>query len=374
MTTRPPADAGMALEDVDTPALLIELDAFEWNLRRLADVVAATPVTLRPHGKANKCPAIAHKQMALGAVGVCCQKVSEAEAMVMGGVPDVFISNEIVDAKKLRRLASLARQAEISVCVDNVDVVAALDAAARQFGVELRVLVEINVGHNRCGIQPGDAVVPLARAVDKAKGLRFGGIQGYHGTSQHFREFDERRQAIEAAAGMVEETLEALDADGLACETVTGGGTGTYPFEIASGVYTELQPGSYIFMDAEYRLNFAEDGGPFSDFRQSLFVYTTVISHPVAERMITDAGTKALSVDSGMPVLKDPGGVTYAVAGDEHGRLDIGDAGSALKLGDKVQVIPSHCDITVGLHDWFVGVRDGRVESVWPITGRGPGR
>ena len=199
MTTRPAAEVGMTLEEVDTPALLIEFDAFEANLRALADTLAGTSVKLRPHGKAHKCPVIGHKQMALGAVGLCCQKVSEAEAMVFGGLSDIYVTNEIVGARKLARLAPLAHQARIATCIDNPLSVAPLSEAAETAGVEIRVLVDLDVGHHRCGVEPGDAAVPLARAIDKAKGLWFGGLQAYHGKSQHFRTHEERGAAIKGA-------------------------------------------------------------------------------------------------------------------------------------------------------------------------------
>ena len=371
MTTQPPAEVGMTLDEVDTPALLIELDAFESNLKALADTVAGTSVKLRPHSKAHKCPIIGHKQMALGAVGLCCQKVSEAEAMVFGGLPDIYITNEIIGARKLARLAPLAHQARIATCIDNPISIAPLGEAAQTAGVEIRVLVDVDVGQHRCGVEPGNAAVPLAQAIDKAKGLVFGGLQAYHGTSQHFRTFEERRAAIKSACDGIEKTIGALKKTGLACPDVSGGGTGTYPFEVASGLYTELQAGSYIFMDADYGLNKAEDGGPFEDFRQSLFVLATVISHPATDRMITDAGTKALSVDAGMPTPHGLAGIDYKMAGDEHGRLELNRTNADLKVGDKVQIVPSHCDTTVALYDWYVGLRGERVECVWPIAGRG---
>jgi 3-hydroxy-D-aspartate aldolase len=371
MTTRPPAEVGMTLDEVDTPALLIDLDAFEGNLKALADTLAGTSVKLRPHGKAHKCPIIGHKQMALGAVGLCCQKVSEAEAMVFGGLPDIYITNEIIGARKLARLAPLAHQARIATCVDNPISIAPLSEAAQAAGVEIRVLVDVDVGQHRCGVEPGDAAVPLAQAIDKAKGLSFGGLQAYHGTSQHFRTHEERGAAIKGACEAVEKTIGALKKAGLDCADVSGGGTGTYPFEVASGLFTELQAGSYIFMDSDYGLNKAEDGGPFKDFHQSLFVLATVISHPATDRMITDAGTKALSVDAGMPTAHDLSGINYKMAGDEHGRLELDGTNTDLTVGEKIQVVPSHCDTTVALYEWFVGLRGGRVESVWPIPGHG---
>ncbi len=371
MTTRPPADLGMALEAVDTPALLIELDPFEENLRRLQDYLSGTSVNLRPHGKAHKCPIIGHMQIAQGAVGLCCQKVSEAEAMVFGGIADILVTNEIVGARKVARLASLARRARIAVCVDNPLQIAQLGEAVEAAGVEIRVLVDVNADMNRCGVEPGAPVVHLAQAIDKAKGLTFGGIQAYHGTSQHFRGHDERAAAIKGACAVVEKTIEALKKAGLACAEVSGGGTGTYEFEVASGLFTEIQAGSYIFMDHDYTLNKDKDGSTFQDFQQSLFVLATVISHPGPDRMVTDAGTKALSVDTGLPVTHDLGGIEYKMAGDEHGKLMLGGNSVDLSVGDKIKVVPNHCDTTVMLYDWFVGMRGGRVESVWPIPGRG---
>ena len=369
MTTRPPADVGMAIEDVDTPALLIDLDAFERNLTQMADAVAATDLRLRPHAKTHKCAVIALKQMALGAVGVCSQKVSEAEALVHAGVPDVLISNQVVGTGKLVRLAGLARSARVGVCVDHAENAATVSAAAASFGVELEVLIEIDVGANRCGVSPGEPAVALARTVDELPGLRFAGLQAYQGRAQHVRNFEERRAAIEAAASMVTETTHALRAAGLTCDTVTGAGTGSYRFEAASGVFDELQAGSYIFMDADYARNLDESGSPTSEFDHSLFIYTTVMSTPSPDRAVVDAGLKAMSVDSGLPGVHERPGVAYVSASDEHGTLEH-DA-TELTLGQKLMLIPGHCDPTVNLYDWYVCVRAGRVESLWPVVARG---
>ena len=371
--TRPPAEIGVPLEAVETPALLIELDAFERNLARPAAVVTDPRVKLRPHAKTHKCPVIALRQMAIGAVGVCCQKVSEAEAMVYGGVPDVLVSNEIVGPAKIARLAALARQARVAVCADDVGNVNDLNAAALAFGVRLPVLVEVNVGADRCGVEPGEPAVALARQIAGLPGLRFGGLQAYHGSAQHLREYARRREAIEEAVEKVRRTLEALRGAGIACDVVTGAGTGTYRFEAGSGVYTELQMGSYVFMDADYTRDLAEDGGPYRDFEHSLFVYATVMSRPAKDRAMVDAGLKALSVDSGMPLVPAMPDVEYLRASDEHGKLILHDPDRALRVGDKVRLVPGHCDPTVNLYDWYVGVRRGRVEALWPITARGPG-
>jgi D-serine deaminase-like pyridoxal phosphate-dependent protein len=372
-TTLPPAEVGMPLEEVDTPALLLELDAFEHNLRIMADAVAGTSVRLRPHAKTHKCPTVAMRQIALGAVGMCCQKVSEAEAMVYGGVNDVFISNEVVGVRKWERVAALATQATVSVCVDDAVQVAGLSAAARHFGVTLDVLVELNVGADRCGVEPGDPVLRLAEAVGSAEGMRFGGLQAYHGSAQHKRTPAERREAIQQALARIAETRQALDQHGIACERITGAGTGTFRLELASGVYTELQAGSYAFMDADYGRNLDEQGRPMQEFRNSLLVYATVMSRPLPERAVLDAGLKALSVDSGMPLVAGREDVEYTRASDEHGKLLLHDPARPLAVGDKLRLIPGHCDPTINLYDWYVCIRSGKVEALWPITARGAG-
>ncbi len=369
MTFRPAAEVGMPLAEVDTPCLLLELDAFERNLKRLPDSLRGTNIRLRPHAKSHKCPEIALRQIALGAVGVCCQKVSEAEALVAGGVADVLISNEVVGAAKLERLANLSKRAHVAVCADDAANVAALDAAARRCGVTLDVLVEIDVGANRCGVQPGAPAVALARQIGSCGNLRFAGLQAYQGTAQHVRKVNERREAIARAVGHVQTTTSMLEAAGIKRVHVTGAGTGSYMFEAASSAYDELQAGSYIFMDADYAKNeWTESGIP--QFEHSLYVWTTVMSRPTVQRAVVDAGLKASSIDSGMPRVADHPGVEFVKASDEHGVLQLS-GGANLTVGAKLKLIPGHCDPTVNLYDWFVCLRNGRVEALWPITARG---
>ncbi|MGD9615819.1 MAG: DSD1 family PLP-dependent enzyme [Alphaproteobacteria bacterium] len=371
MTTRPPAEIGMSLDEVDTPALIVDLDAFERNLKRLAERVRGR-VRLRPHAKTHKCPVIALKQIELGAVGVCVQKVSEAEAMVYGGVRDVLVTNEVVGRQKLRRLMALAHTARVGVCVDDPAQIADLDTAAAEAGVaSLPVHVEINMGGNRCGVEPGEPALDLARRIGDSRRLRFAGLQAYHGSAQHLRGWDERQKAIAGAVEKAAATRDLLSANGIACDNITGAGTGTFEFETGSGVYTELQCGSYVFMDADYGRNLERDGRMTDAFEHSLFVWATVMSRPNDERAIVDAGLKALAFDSGPPTVWDEPAATYERASDEHGRLAIGGATNRLKLGDKVRLVPGHCDPTVNLYDWYVGIRGDRVESVWPITARG---
>ena len=371
-----PAAPGMPLAQVDTPALVVDLDAFERNLQRMADFAARSGVRLRAHAKTHKSPVIAAKQMALGAVGVCCQKASEAEVMVGGGIGDVLVTNEVAGAAKLDRLAALARRATVGVCVDDAASVAELEAAAARAGASLDVLVEIDVGARRCGAPPGEPAARIAELVARSAHLRFAGLQAYHGSAQHVREAGERRALIARAVELVQETRRALTAAGLEARIVTGAGTGTYENEAASGVYNELQCGSYIFMDADYARNKRADGSAFGDYEQALFVYATVMSVPAPERAVVDAGLKALAVDSGMPVPWQLPGGAYQRPSDEHGVLDLTGATARLARGDKVLLVPGHCDPTVNLHDWYVGVRglgtDGaRVECLWPVAARG---
>ena len=371
---RPPAEPGMPLEEVDTPALIVDLDIFEANLANMAEEAKRGGIRLRPHGKTHKCAVIGQQQMAKGAVGLCVQKVSEAEALVDGGITDVLVCNEIVGERKLRRLTSLARRARIGVCADNALNIEDLSVEAQSFGVELRVLVEIDSGAGRCGIEPGEPAAQLAKLIDELPGLTFGGLQAYHGMAQHFRTLAERKAAIDGIVDKVNQTRAALQQHGLPCPEVTGGGTGTYRLEMASGVYTELQCGSYIFMDADYGRNRDEEGNPYRRFGQSLFVYATVMSRPARNRAIVDAGLKAISMDSGAPLVHDQPDLEYIFKGDEHGQIRLPEAGHSLHVGDKVLLVPGHCDPTVNMYDHFVGVRNGWVESVWPIVGRGPGR
>ena len=374
MSQPPPARIGDALEDVDTPALLIDLDAFEANIATMAKTVGGYGVRLRAHSKTHKCPEIANRQVAAGAIGVCCQKVGEAEAMVAGGVENVMVTNQIWGASKLQRLAELAKSARIGVCVDDETNVRDLGKAARDAGVQLDVYVEIDVGAGRCGITAGAPAAKLAEAVAAEPGLNFAGLQAYHGSAQHIRTPNERGAAIGAACDRVRETLAALKAADLTADTVTGAGTGSFLFEAASGIYDEMQCGSYIFMDADYAQNQDQQGNPFKDFRHSLYVLVTVMSATQPGRAVVDAGHKALGNDQGMPWVADIPGARYQGPSDDHGTLVLDDAARTVALGEKIRLIPGHCDPTVNLYDWFVVVQGGRVVDLWEITARGATR
>lgn len=365
MLQPPPAEPGMREEEVDTPALLLDLDAFEANLDAMAALLAPTGAKLRAHAKTHKSPVIARLQMARGAVGQCVQKVAEAEVLAWGGIPDILVSNEVVGARKLARLAALSRISNVAVCADDAAQVAMIEAAAEAAGTRLPVLVEIDVGAARCGIEPGPPAVALAERIAASRHLRFGGLQAYHGSAQHKRTPAEREAAIGEAAAMTRRTVEQLRQRGLDCPIVGGAGTGTFPLEAASGVFTEIQAGSYAFMDADYARN--ENPPPF---RQALFVLATVMSRAIPGVAVVDAGHKAVAVDSGLPLVWQRPGLRYAGASDEHGKILVED-GAAPALGEKLRLVPGHCDPTVDRYDWYVGVRRGRVECLWPVAARG---
>lgn len=372
-----PCQIGDVVKNIDTPSLLVDLNALERNLRKLPTTMptGSSGVKIRPHGKAHKCPMLGHLQEAIGGcTGICAQTLSEAEAFVEGGIKDVFVSNQVIGTRKLERLAALAENygAKVSVCVDDAenikDMASVLDS---KNGVKIGVIVEVNVGQERCGVEPGVDAVLLAKEVLKYENLDLLGIQCYQGWNQHIRSPVDRKEAVDKVIEKAKLTLKHFHDANIPCKVVTGGGTGTYPFEAASGVFTEVQPGSYALMDVDYNKNHETESSYLSSvFEQSLFVLSTVQSVSSGKRAVLDCGMKGVSLDSGPPQVLSRPEIEYFSGGDEHGilRPDPG-----LMVGDLVWLIPGHCDPTVNLHDWMVGVRDGKVETMWPITGRGPG-
>ncbi|WP_341910160.1 DSD1 family PLP-dependent enzyme [Polaromonas sp. YR568] len=367
----PPAQPGMRETDVETPALILDLDAFEFNLDTMARTVAGTRVKLRPHAKTHKCPVVAQLQMRRGAIGQCVQKIAEAEAMAWGGVNDILVTNEIVDPRKLARLAALSSIAQVAVSVDSLKHITLIEAAAQAAGIRMSALIEIDVGAGRCGVAPGAEAVELARHIANSRHLAFAGLQAYHGTAQHLRSAADRRQAIGKAILACEQTVEALSRSRIPCGIVSGGGTGTFELEAASGVYTELQVGSYCFMDGDYAANLEEDGQPFGLFQHSLFVLASVMSTTKPGLAVLDAGHKAVAIERGLPTVWQQPELRIVSAADEHARMEYPPALAAPELGERFRLVPRHCDPTVDRFDWYVCVRAGRVESVWPITARG---
>jgi D-serine deaminase-like pyridoxal phosphate-dependent protein len=342
--------------NLDTPALVLDLDALERNLDAMAAFARERGLRLRPHAKTHKSAWIAQQQIARGAVGVCVQKTSEAEALARAGVRDLFITNEVIDAAKLARVAVLSRETKLAIAVDSLLGVERLGAS----GADVDVFVEIDVGHARCGAAPR-AAAALAQAV-LAQGLRFGGLQAYHGRAQHLRGGAERRAAITAAGAAVREALAALAAARIDCPLVSGAGSGSFVLEAESGLWGELQCGSYAFMDRDYADNDALPGAP--RFEHALFVATQVISR-APDRAVVDAGHKSHAIDSGLPRVWGRDDLEFVNGGDEHGILRARTPGARLpELGQTLWLVPGHCDPTVNLHDAMLGLRGGLEHGV----------
>ena len=368
-----PAVPGMDVSEVQTPCLVLDLDALERNIRKMGEYATAHRMRHRVHAKMHKSIDVAKLQEKLGgAVGVCCQKVSEAEVFARGGIRDILVSNQVRDPVKIDRLARLpSLGARIIVCIDDIDNVPELSAAALRHGATLECFVEIDCGAGRCGVTSTEEVIAIAGAVDAAGGLKFTGIQAYQGAMQHLEHYDDRKAKFDAAVGVVADAVKGLRVEGLEPELVSGGGTGSYCFESDSKVYNELQCGSYAFMDADYGRILDRDGKRIDqgEWENALFVLTSVMSHAKPDRAICDAGLKAQSVDSGLPVVFGRNDVKYIKCSDEHGVIE--DTDGALAVNDKLRLVPGHCDPTCNLHDWYVGVRGGKVECLWPVSARG---
>ena len=378
---------GQSISAIDTPALVVDLDAMERNLTAMAAFASQHKVRLRPHAKMHKSAVLAKLQIAAGAVGVCVQKTSEAEALVAGGVYNIFISNEVVSPFKLARVAALTRAVaphggQIAICVDAIEGIDRLATSMNEARVasgvatQIDVFIEINVGQNRCGVAPGAPAVALALEIRKHPALNFAGLQAYHGQAQHLRSPAERRHAITDATQAVVHTRQLIEAEGITVDLITGAGTGPAALEAASGVYGELQAGSYLFMDADYAANQLDATQP--RFEHALFVKTQVISAH-STHAVCDAGHKSHAIDSGMPsvhAFSARSKLEYFNGGDEHGLLRPAAGSTRLPhLGSMVWLIPGHCDPTVNLHNELIGVRGGLlkgvVECIIKVDGRG---
>jgi D-serine deaminase-like pyridoxal phosphate-dependent protein len=360
---------GRPVADLPTPALLIDAALLERNLAALRECMGAGTAAYRPHTKSHKSPLIAKMQIAHGARGVCCSKLGEAEVMAAGGVDDIHITTPVVGSDKARRLAQLAAQGRVSVVVDNADNAAELSVAATALGAVIDVLIEMDVGQGRCGVAGPEQALAVADAIGRAQGLRLKGMQGYQGKLQSMIAFNARRDAVHSALDKLMQGAQALKDHGFPVEALTGGGTGSLAIDLEFGGLTELQPGSYVFMDSTYRRIDWNTKAARTPFANSLSVLAGVVSRPLAGRAVLDVGWKAASSDSGPPVLKSDGS-PVEFAGDEHS-LVTGAAASALKAGSKLELIPSHCDTTVNLYDRYHVIRNGIVEAVWPVAARG---
>jgi len=349
---------GRPIADVDTPALLLDMGAAERNIQRMAGFFAGRPCKLRPHTKTHKLPLIARKQIEAGAIGVTCAKLAEAKVFLEAGIRNVLIANQVVGPAKIQALVGLAAYGDLIVCVDQLDNARDIAAAAGAIGRSMSVLVEVDVGLNRCGVQPGRPALELVRKVAGLKGLAFRGLMGYEG-GLYTHDLDLKRRQCAESNRLLVETKALIESAGFPVEIATAGGSNTYNLTGFFPGITDIQPGSYVTMDEHSALY-------GMDFEQAITVLATVISRPEQGRAVTDAGKKSLSVDEGLPVCRRAG-VAIAKLNEEHGHLALADAGQALKVGDKIEIVPSHGCTTIPLYDRYVIVRDGRVESVAEI-------
>ena len=351
----------MTIDELETPALLIDLDAMEQNIKVMADYMKSKRAVLRPHFKTHKCPAISHKQLDAGATGITCAKLGEAEVLAAAGVKDILIANQIVDPMKIYRLAGLARNgARITVLADSPENIAALSNAAAEFQTAVHVLVELDVGMKRCGVETKEAAYELACKVNAAEGLVFEGLQAYEGHLSHVADRAVRRDGVKKMEDMVSQVKSYMENRGIKVRQVSGGSTGTYDMTGDNTLWTEIQAGSYVFMDRTYR----ELG---LEFQTALTLLTTVIhkGHGIA---VTDAGLKVCPTDQGPPHMMGKAGLKVSLH-EEHGIIS--DGNDELTYLEKVRYIPGHCCTMVNVHDRYYGIRGGRVETVWPILGRG---
>jgi 3-hydroxy-D-aspartate aldolase len=364
---------GMTLSEIDTPALVLDLTTLEQNLDSMAAHARAVGTGLRPHAKAHKSAWIATEQIKRGAVGICCQKVSEAAAFVGEGFDSILISNEVVGLHKIRRMADLALSADITFCVDNDRDLEAYDDLASDHGVRLQVLIDLQGAWYRPGVASTERVVDLAKQVDSFDHLQLRGLQAYNAAAQQINDFDLRTASTVEFCGRVIEAVAALDQAGLDSSVVSGGGTGTYDIDPLHGPYSEIQPGSYAFMDGGYLENRDADGNLRNDFELSLFVLTTVMSRPSVDIAIVDCGTKGISIGSGLPrvflMSGEESEFEFVRASDEHGSIDL--KGHDLAIGDRLLLVPHNVDPTVNLYDQYLGMRSGTVVETFPVTARG---
>jgi 3-hydroxy-D-aspartate aldolase len=368
-----PALPGMNEADIQTPCLILDLDPLERNIKRMGDYAKAYGIRHRPHGKMHKSIDVLKLQMEVGgAIGVCCQKVSEAEVFARAGINDILVTNEVRDPLKIDRLAQIPKLGgKVIVCIDDAVNVADLSAAAQKHATIIECLVELDCGGGRCGVRTVEEAIEIARSIDAASGLKFAGLQAYQGAMQHIGSYEARKAKVDAVIAHVTATVHSLKAVGLEPRMVSGGGTGSYYFESSSGVFNELQCGSYAFMDADYGRILDKDGRRIDrgEWENALFILTSVMSHAKPQLAVVDAGLKAQSIDSGLPVVFGRDDVKYIKCADEHGMIE--DPSGALRINEKIRLVPGHCDPTCNVHDWYVGVRNGKVEVVWPISARG---
>ncbi|MGH7943947.1 MAG: DSD1 family PLP-dependent enzyme [Opitutaceae bacterium] len=359
--------------DLPTPALLVDLDLFEANLERMADHCKQAGCGLRPHAKTHKCAEVARRQIAAGALGICVATVAEAEAMVAADIRGVLLTSPIVDHNKIARMVELARQDQgVMLSVGHPLAVERLAEAAKERRVTMEVLIDVDVGDRRTGILPGQPALELARLIGRNRNLRLRGLQAYSGMASHVAGFSAREKSSRSAMAKAADTRDLLGKAGFDMSLFSGGSTGTYNIDPGPGGVTELQAGSFIFMDVNYRVIGGRNGSSlYTDFQPSLTVLATVVNATHPDQVTVDAGIKAFSTDStDKPEAKGWEGISYRRSGDEFGALTVAAGARLPQLGDRLEFIVPHCDPTVNLYDRIYALRGDKVEAVWPIMAR----
>ena len=365
-------DDPIPLEELQTPALIIDLDVFDANLVKMQSYLQEQDIALRAHTKMHKCPIIARKQLESGARGVCAAKVSEAEVMCAAGIEDVLVTSPIATPDKVSRFVEARKNNPgLKIVVDCADSADLLAKVAGLEGLVVDVFVDMDLGMGRTGIETGDKTLQLVRHIGESNSLNLSGLQMYAGNCMHIEGFSERKQKYAHIMSKGIETLALLDEAGIVIPVVSGGGTGTYNMESDLGLINELQAGSYAFMDIEYRDIGGVDSEQFLDFGVSLFVLVTAISQPQSRLITVDGGFKSFASDKMAPEFRDVEGVIYHWGGDEHGIVQLNNPSREIRLGNKLSMLTPHCDPTVNLHDFYFPYRDGLVHEVWPISARG---
>lgn len=364
--------ARLTRHDVPTPALLLDMDAFERNVKKMTQFARSHGRALRPHGKTHKCPEVAKALIRAGAAGCCAAKLSEAEVFAAGGVTGLLVTTEVIGKEKIARAAALAaRHRDTIFSVDDAQNARDLNEAAGAARTRMNVAVDLHVG-GRTGVLPGEPALALAKTISQLRNLKLAGIQAYAGQASHVIGFEKRRKVSQEAMGQAVETRRLFEGNGIECPLLTGGSTGTYNIDSGIDGITELQPGSFIFMDIDYRRIGGHDGAEYTDFEQALTVVTTVVSRPKDSIAIVDGGFKAFSTDRPfMPEARGISGIAYTWGGDEHGRLDLTRASAPVKVGDRIEFIIPHCDPSVNLYDRIYCLRGDTVETTWRIAARG---
>ena len=365
-------DDPIPLEELQTPALIIDLDVFDANLVKMQSYLQEQDIALRAHTKMHKCPIIARKQLESGARGVCAAKVSEAEVMCAAGIEDVLVTSPIATPDKVSRFVEARKNNPgLKIVVDCADSADLLAKVAGLEGLVVDVFVDLDPGMGRTGIETGDKTLQLVRHIGESNSLNLSGLQMYAGNCMHIEGFSKRKQKYAHLLSKGVETLALLDEAGIVIPVVSGGGTGTYNMESDLGLINELQAGSYAFMDIEYRDIGGVDSEQFLDFGVSLFVLVTAISQPQSRLITVDGGFKSFASDKMAPEFRDVEGVIYHWGGDEHGLVQLNNPSREIRLGNKLSMLTPHCDPTVNLHDFYFPYRDGLVHEVWPISARG---